>query len=274
MPLSGPVGTPLLGGVAIVSSDFSVSARGKPISRDKPQKTKEFKESGAGTPPRFFSGTPPPLSLYRKACGPQYHEKRPILGAQTGSEKPGCPERRIVVNRTAGNQGCLFPYQDTTVSDICITSKMCFCFTKTLARGRSTWTPERREGNHGEATARRVGAAAWRTIGVRVTEAEETELRERAQAACLSTWELPTPPGAGSAGADGGRAAAGGSGATGAEPDRGESESNGAGAQLESRVVAGRDPGDGRARQRSPLRSCLVRDVREWAERIGRKHER
>ena len=49
---------------------------------------------------------------------------------------------------------------------------------------------------------------------------------------------------------------------------------NGAGAQLESRVVAGRDPGGGRARQRSPLRSCLVRDVREWAERIGRKHER
>ena len=44
-----------------------------------------------------------------------------------------------------------------------------------------------------------------------------------------------------------GRAAAGGGGATGAEPHRGESQSNGAGAQLESRVVAGRDPGGGRA---------------------------
>ena len=50
---------------------------------------------------------------------------------------------------------------------------------------------------------------------------------------------LPAPPGAGAAGADRGRAAAGGGGATGAEPDRGESESNGAGAQLGSRVVAG-----------------------------------
>ena len=39
-----------------------------------------------------------------------------------------------------------------------------------------------------------------RTIGVRVTEAEETELRERAQAARLSI--LPAPPGAGSAGAE------------------------------------------------------------------------
>ena len=95
-----------------------------------------------------------------------------------------------------------------------------------------------------------------RTVGVRVTAAE----------AALDGG-LPPPPGAGAAGADGG-------GASGAEPDRGESESNGAGAQLESRVVVGRDPGGGRARQRSPLRSCLVRDVREWAERIGRKHER
>ena len=53
--------------------------------------------------------------------------------------------------------------------------------------------------------------------------------------------------GGGAAGADRGGAAAGGGGATGAEPDRGESESNGAGAQLESRVVASRDPGGGGA---------------------------
>ena len=86
MPLSGPVGTPVSGGVAIVSPYFSVSARGKPISRDKPQKTKEFKESGAGTPPRFFPVHPPPLSLYRKACGPQYHEKLFKFAPQTGSE--------------------------------------------------------------------------------------------------------------------------------------------------------------------------------------------
>ena len=42
-------------GAAIVSPDFSVSARGKPISMDKPRKTKEFKES--------WDVTPPPLSL-------------------------------------------------------------------------------------------------------------------------------------------------------------------------------------------------------------------
>ena len=54
---------PRFGGVAIVSPDFSVSARGKPITRDKPQKTKEFKESVAGTPPALFLLHPPPLSL-------------------------------------------------------------------------------------------------------------------------------------------------------------------------------------------------------------------
>ena len=41
-----------------------------------------------------------------------------------------------------------------------------------------------------------------RTIGVRVTEAEEAELRERAQAARLLPGSLPAPPGAGSAGAE------------------------------------------------------------------------
>ena len=58
---SWPQVTPFSGGVAIVSPGFSVSARGKPITRDKPQKTKEFKESGAGTPPRFFLVHPPPF---------------------------------------------------------------------------------------------------------------------------------------------------------------------------------------------------------------------
>ena len=86
-----------------------------------------------------------------------------------------------------------------------------------------------------------------RTVGVRVTAAEEAELRERAQAARLSIGAYLRRRALGAAGADGGGAAAGGGGATGAEPHRGESESNGAGAQLESRVVAGRDPGGGRA---------------------------
>ena len=69
---------PRFGGVAIVSPDFSVSARGKPISRDEPWKTKEFKECGAGTPP--------PLSLFQKISGPQFHEKHPKFARQTSSE--------------------------------------------------------------------------------------------------------------------------------------------------------------------------------------------
>ena len=36
--------------------------------------------------PTLFSGTPPPLSLFRKACGPQFHEKHPRFVRQTGSE--------------------------------------------------------------------------------------------------------------------------------------------------------------------------------------------
>ena len=65
-------------------------------------------------------------------------------------------------------------------------SKMCFCFTKTLARGRSPWTPEERGK---ETMARpRLGEEErrGRTVGVRVTEAEAEELQERAQGARLS----------------------------------------------------------------------------------------
>ena len=85
-----------------------------------------------------------------------------------------------------------------------------------------------------------------RTIGVRVTEAEAEELRERAQAARLSMGAYLRRRALGQRVRIAG-ARPGGGGATGAEPDRGESESNGAGAQLGSRVVAGRDPGGGRA---------------------------
>ena len=48
-----------------------------------------------------------------------------------------------------------------------------------------------------------------RTVGVRVTEAEAAELRERAQGGAPLGGSLPAPPGAGAAGADGGGAAAG-----------------------------------------------------------------
>ena len=34
----------------------------------------------------LFPGTPPLLSLYQKACGPQFHEKRLKFVRQTGSE--------------------------------------------------------------------------------------------------------------------------------------------------------------------------------------------
>ena len=86
MPLSGPVGTPVSGGVAIVSPDFSVSARGKPISMDKPQKTKEFKECGAGTPPRFFPVHPPLCPCTEKQAVVCTMKNTRILLGQPASE--------------------------------------------------------------------------------------------------------------------------------------------------------------------------------------------
>ena len=86
-----------------------------------------------------------------------------------------------------------------------------------------------------------------RTVGVRVTAAEAAELRERAQAARLSMGAYLRRRALGERVRIAVEPAAGSGGAAGVEPDRGESESNGAGAQLGSRVVAGRDPGGGRA---------------------------
>ena len=84
MPLSGPVGTPLLGGVAIVSRIFLYQPRGKPISMDKPQKTKEFKESGP-VHPHAFSGTPPFVPVPKSSRSPV--PRKPLkLARQTGSE--------------------------------------------------------------------------------------------------------------------------------------------------------------------------------------------
>ena len=85
-----------------------------------------------------------------------------------------------------------------------------------------------------------------RTVGVRVTEAEAAELQERAQAARLSVGAYLRRRATGAAGADGSGAAAGGGGAAGAEPDRGESQSNGAGDELR-RGRPGGNPGDGGA---------------------------
>ena len=86
-----------------------------------------------------------------------------------------------------------------------------------------------------------------RTVGVRVTEAEAEELRERAQGARLSMGAYLR------------RRALGQRVRSAVERRLGAAElrelnrigvnlgSNGAGAQLGSRVVAGRDPGGGRA---------------------------
>ena len=49
--------------------------------------------------PTAFYVPPPPLSLEQKACGPLEHEKHPGFGLSYRLRKPGCPERRIVVNR-------------------------------------------------------------------------------------------------------------------------------------------------------------------------------
>ena len=71
---------PRFGGVAIVSivsRDFSVSARGKPISRDKPRKTKEFKESGDVTPPALFLLHPPLCPCNKKHAVPSNTKNAP-----------------------------------------------------------------------------------------------------------------------------------------------------------------------------------------------------
>ena len=75
-----------MGGVAIVSPDFSVSARGKPISRDKPQKTKEFKETWDAPPSRFFMPHPPFCPWGKKHAVLWGMKNTPDLAPQTGSE--------------------------------------------------------------------------------------------------------------------------------------------------------------------------------------------
>ena len=73
-------------------------------------------------------------------------------------------------------------------------------------------------------------------MGVRVTEAEAEELQERAQAARLSVGAYLRRRGLGQR-VRSARSGAWGGGAAGAEPDRGESQSDGAGDELRSRVV-------------------------------------
>ena len=56
----GAAGNPPLGGGSLSSSlIFLYRHYGIRIVVGKPQKTKEFKECGAGTPPRFFLEHPP-----------------------------------------------------------------------------------------------------------------------------------------------------------------------------------------------------------------------
>ena len=109
---------------------------------------------------------------------------------------------------------------------------MCFCFTKTLARGELPLDPLRsEEGNHGEATARREEERRRRTVagvtgdGGRGGGTPVSGPRVRA-----SRWERTC---AGGGWGSGWRMAAerrlGSGGAAGAEPDRGESQSNGTG---------------------------------------------
>ena len=86
-----------------------------------------------------------------------------------------------------------------------------------------------------------------RTVGVRVTAAEAAELRERAQAARLSMGAYLRRRALGQRVRMAAELRLGAAELRELNPDRGKSESNGAGAQLGSRVVAGRDPGGGRA---------------------------
>ena len=163
---------------------------------------------GCHTPTLFYA-TPPPLSLWRKTSGSKWHEKHPKFAPSNRLRKPGCPVGRIAV-----------------VSDIFIRIKVCFCFTKTLARGVPPGplrvgkgkTMARPRLGESERRRRTIGRAGGGGRGGRAAGASPS-------GAALG-GSLPAPPGAGSAGAERGGAAAGGGGATGAEPDRGAMLSN------------------------------------------------
>ena len=86
-----------------------------------------------------------------------------------------------------------------------------------------------------------------RTVGVRVTAAEAEELRERAQAARLSMGAYLRRRALGQRVRIAAELRLGAAELRELNRIGGESESNGAGAQLGSRVVAGRDPGGGGA---------------------------
>ena len=77
---------PFLGGVAIVFPDFSVSSLWNPNSRGQTTENKRVQGIWGWYTSTLFYGTPPPLSLYQKIGGPQFHEKHPKFARQTGSE--------------------------------------------------------------------------------------------------------------------------------------------------------------------------------------------
>ena len=85
-PLSGSVGTPLLGGVAIVSSHFFGSSFSNPNNSGKTQETKEFKECGAATPPRFFMPHPPLCPCGERLAVLSGMKNTPDFTGQTASE--------------------------------------------------------------------------------------------------------------------------------------------------------------------------------------------
>ena len=85
-----------------------------------------------------------------------------------------------------------------------------------------------------------------RTVGVRVTEAEAAGTAGAGPRCAPLGGSLSTPAWAGAAGLAGSGAAPRGGGAAGAEPDRGESQSDGAGDELR-RGSPGGNPGGGGA---------------------------
>ena len=73
------------GGVAIVFPDFSVSSLWNPNSRRQITENKSVQGMWGWNTPTLFSGTPPLLSLFQKACGSKFHEKHPKFARQIGS---------------------------------------------------------------------------------------------------------------------------------------------------------------------------------------------
>ena len=90
MPHSAAIGAgrnpPFGGGRYRLPEFFSIGILESECTGTNHRKTKEFKECGAATPPRFFMEHPPLCPCSKKHAVPRGMKNTPDLAPQTGSE--------------------------------------------------------------------------------------------------------------------------------------------------------------------------------------------